>query len=473
VNITDLYGTWVPLTLFNWTFAQNCGDSALMISTTFQLGTNGSYVEKFLVGSGNLTDEEDFMKSVVLAIETLGDMTIDYDYEKENETISVPVPSASNLPPIPSSVESPEPDNVIVPAQQPEVQNPDDGPVPEPEMNQEPEPEMNQEPEPEMNQEPEPEINQEPEPEMNQEPEPVMNQEPEPEMNQEPEPEPVMNQEPEPMIVNVPGFAQPTTEEPAPSSQNPDDVPVSDPVINISGEKRSLIVLLPPNNATLPPLTPDNVNNSTEQVPSPSINNSTLNATTNFTSQWVHVFFTPKTFNVTILSNETDIYYIKNGPCMPLINYWKNVTLGCPCNGTWNNTGYYNSSSKCFEGGRQITPSLCPNNTCHEAFFLNDTTIYANLRLNTTTWSNGTIANKTVEITKLSPYKDIGYAYDEKDIIAVFLLSNGTDVSLPLVSAVETDMNETLNDSGSVTLPLTSLVTIMFAFLLIMYENTQ
>jgi len=300
-----------------------------------------------------------------------------------------------------------------------------------------------------------------------------MNQEPEPEMNQEPEPKPVMNQEPEPMIVNVPGFAQPTTEEPAPSSQNPDDVPVSDPVINISGEKRSLIVILPPNNATLPPLTPDNVNNSTEQVPSPSMNNSTLNATTNFTSQWVHVFFTPKTFNVTILSNETDIYYIKNGPCMPLINYWKNVTLGCPCNGTWNNTGYYNSSSKCFEGGRQITPSLCPNNTCHEAFFLNDTTIYANLRLNTTTWSNGTIANKTVEITKLSPYKDIGYAYDEKDIIAVFLLSNGTDVSLPLVSAVETDMNETLNDSGSVTLPLTSLVTIMFAFLLIMYENTQ
>jgi hypothetical protein len=421
-----------------------------MISTTFQLGTNGTYVEKFLIGSGNLTDEEDFMKSVVLAIETLGEMYIDYDYEMENDTISVvPVPE-SNLNPNPS-VKSPEPDNVIVPAPvQPEVQN-----------------------QPEMNQAPEPEMNQEPGPVMNQEPGPVMNQAPEPVMNQEPGP--VMNQEPESVIVPVPGFAQPTNEEPAPSSQNPEGG-------SVPGPMKKRVVGLPTNNDTLIPV--DNTN-STEQVPSPSINNSTLNATTttnftsnanittNFTSQWVHVYFTPKTFNVTILSNETDIYYIKNGPCMPLINYWNHVTLGCPCNSTWNNTGYYNSTSKCFEGGRQITPSLCPNNTCHEAFFLNDTTIYANLRLNTTTWSNGTIANKTAEITKLSPYKDIGYAYDEKDIIAVFLLSNGTEVSLPSVEEVTGPMNDTANDSGSVSLPITSLVTMMFAFLLIMYENTQ
>jgi len=227
------------------------------------------------------------------------------------------------------------------------------------------------------------------------------------------------------------------------------------------------------NNTGLPPFPALNVTNSTEQVPSPSINNSTMNATTtNFTSQWVHVFFTPKTFNVTILSNETDIYYIKNGPCMPIIDYWKDVTLGCPCNGTWNNTGYYNSSSKCYEGGRQITPSLCPNNTCQESFFLNDTTIYANLRLNTTTWSNGTVANKTLEITKVSLFKEIGYAYGEKDIIAVFLLSNGTE--LPIVTEITgPDMNETEKDSGSVSLPLTSVVTMMFAFLLIMYENAQ
>jgi len=159
---------------------------------------------------------------------------------------------------------------------------------------------------------------------------------------------------------------------------------------------------------------------------------------------------------------------------MPLIDYWKDVILGCPCNGTWNNTGYYNSSSKSFEGGRQITPSLCPNNTCHEAFFLNDTIIYANLRLNTTTWSNGTIANKTIEITKVSPFKDIGYAYGEMDVIAVFLWSNGTvNASLPSVSVVTKPMNETVNYSGSVSLPLTSVVTMMFAFLLIMYENTQ
>jgi len=304
------------------------------------------------------------------------------------------------------------------------------------------------------------------------EPEPVMNQEPEPEpvMNQEPEPvpEPVMNQEPEsvpePTVVVVP--VAPTNEEPAPSPQNPEPMSISPGVINFGKKRVDIAVIVPTINSTVPV--------DPEQVPSPSINNSTLNVTTNFTSQWVHVFFTPKTFNVTILSNITDIYYIRNGPCMPLIDYWKDVFLGCPCNGTWNNTGYYNSSSKSFEGGRQITPSLCPNNTCQEAFFLNDTIIYANLRLNTTAWSNGTIANKTIEITKVSPFKDIGYAYGEMDIIAVFLWSNGTvNASLPVPVVTRVELNETVNYSGSVSLPLTSVVTMMFAFLLMMYENTQ
>jgi len=372
----------------------------------------------------------------------------------------VPEPSSANLPPNPSSVQ-PIPDrNVPAPTMQPEEQNP----VPEPVINQGPNP-VDQAPEPVINQGPNP-VNQAPEPVINQGPNPV-DQAPEPEINQGPNP---VNQAPEPVIVNVPGFAQPITDEPAPSSQNPEVGSIPEPVINLRGKRA---ILPPPKNDTvLPPLTPaDNVTNSTD---SPSINNSTLNATTtNFTSQWVHVFFTPKTFNVTILSNITDIYFIKNGPCMPLLDYWKNVTLGCPCNGTWNNTGYYNSSSKSFEGGRQITPSLCPNNTCQEAFFLNDTTVYANLRLNTTTWSNGTIANKTVEITKVSPFKEIGYAYGEKDIIAVLLLSNGTDVDLPSVIEVTRDMNETLDYNGSMSLPLTSVVTMMFAFLLIMYESTQ
>jgi len=469
VNITDLYGSWVPLTPLNWTFAQACGNSTLMISTTFQLGTNGSYVEKFLVGSGNSTEEEDFLKSVILAIETLGDINIDYDYKKENETIRIPVPSASN-PSSNPSVEVPEPSIVNVPTPEPSRQpeEPEVVPVPEPVMNQSPEPV----PEPVMNQTPEPGTFEEPTP-SSENPEPV----PEPVMNQSPEPTNVpTTEEPVPEPTNIP-----TTEEPVPSSQNPEVEPVPEPMIVVNGRraKRVEISVLPPinntvnNNTGLPPLVPAlNVTNSTEQEPSPSINNSTLNATTtNTTSQWVHVFFTPKTFNVTILSNETDIYYIKNGPCMPLINYWKDVTLGCPCNGTWNNTGYYNSSSKCFEGGRQITPSLCPNNTCQESFFLNDTTVYANLRLNTTTWSNGTVANKTLEITKVSLFKEIGYEYGEKDIIAVFLLSNGTE--LPRVVQETSGKNETEKDSGSVSLPLTSVVTLMFAFLLMMYENTQ
>jgi hypothetical protein len=392
-----------------------------MISTTFQLGSNGSYVEKFLVGSGNTTDEEDFIKSVILAIETLGDLNIDYDWENETNT-TVPVPSSVSPSPNPSTVVILVPSIENVPAPMPS--NPE---VP-------PEPVMN--PEPGMAP-----INQEPAP-----------------SSEEPAPS---SQEP-----------APSSEEPTPSSQNPDVVPEPMPsgVINLSGEKRAN-ALPPLNNSTFPQI---NITISPEQVPAPSINNSTLNATTNFTSQWVHVYFTPKTFNVTIISNITDIYYINNGPCMPLMDYWKDVTLGCPCDSTWNNTGYYNSSSKCFEGGRQITPSQCPNNTCHETFFLNDTIIYANIRLNTTLFvENGTVANKTAELTKVSPFKEIGYAYGANDIIAVFMLSNETE-SLPSVpQTTYPDMNDTEIDSGSVSLPLTSIVTMLFSFLLILYENTQ
>jgi hypothetical protein len=427
VNITDLYGTWVPLTPLNWTIAQNCGNNTLMISTTFQLG-NASLVEKFLVGSGNSTDEEDFIKSVVLAVETWGDLAIDYDYDKEKQSNPLPAPPK---PVVKIPAPSPNPFTVKVPAPD-QIPEPSNLPVPEPVTKQ---PEFSVPvPVPSTNQVP----------------------------TSAPETDVIVNPVPEPdVIVNPvpePDMTVPSSSEPNPNgAQDPEPAP---------GMKRSTeqdIPILPEaDNSTEP-----------EPAPAPSLNNATMNETTNFTSQWVHVYFTPKTFNVSILSNETDIYYIKNGPCMHIIDYWENAALGCPCNGTWNNTGYYNESTKSFEGGRQITPSLCPNNTCQEALYLNDTISYANLRLNITTFvGNGTIANKTVELTRMSPFKDIGYAYNETDIIAVFLLST-ENITIPVPVVTAPEMNETINDSGSMSLPLTSFFSVLLAFLLIMYENTQ
>jgi hypothetical protein len=386
--------------------------------------------------------------------------------EPSPKPVKIPSPNPS---PNPFSVKAPQPDQIPLPM---------DMPVPEPGTKQ---------PETPL---PVPQPATKQVPKAAPVPEPVIVNVPAPSTN---EPSPSTVPEPtaqDPAPAPAPGMKRSTEQAPAPDAMNstlngtspspaPGSLNSTEPALNNSTEPAINNSTEPAiNNSTEPAInnsTGPVINNPTEPAPSPALN-PTLNATTNFTSRWVHVFFTPNTFNVTILSNQTDIYYIKDGPCMPIIDYWKNLTLGCPCNGTWNNTGYYNSSTKSFEGGRQITPSLCPNNTCQEAFFLNDTITYANLRLNITTFvGNGTVANKTVEITKMSPFKDVGYSYGAKDIIAVFVLSNENNtVSFPIVPVVtKPQMNETNYKAGSMSLPVTSIVTVMFALLLIMYESTQ
>jgi hypothetical protein len=408
----------------NCTDAQSCGNSTRKISTTFQLEANASYVEKFLLGSGDCAEKEDFLKSVIMAVETIGLLNIDYHYNENQPSSASPMPT-SVLPPNPKIGLVPEP---VVPA--PAVLR-----VPEPETVLEPEPESVPEPEPESGLEPEPE----PEPDTVPVPETVP--EPEPETVPVPEPETILAPEPQ-----------------MPSSE---PSPVSVPSLR-RALRRSMAQDIP----ILPPST----NNSTSNV-------TTSNATTtNFTSQWIHVFFTPTNFNVTILSNQTDIFYsaMKEVPCMPMIDYWKNDSLGCPCNGTWNNTGFYNESTKSFEGGRQIMPSLCPKNTCPEAFFLNDTVKYANLRINITDYKNGTV-DKTIEITRMSPFKEIGYAFGAEDIIYMYKLENeNTTFSSPVPEALEehTDYDDDMSD-GSMSLPLASMVTIMSVVLLMMYEYAQ
>jgi len=227
---------------------------------------------------------------------------------------------------------------------------------------------------------------------------------------------------------------------------------------------------------------------SPQQVPVPA----DLSTTGNF-SIWLNVFSTPLKFQITILNDDENLPYtgIQNGPCMPALQYWQNETLGCPCNGIWINDGILDESGSTSVGGRVIIPAQCPSSSCPEAFFINDTVKYGKVRLNVTVFENGTIINKTLEITKMSTIKEIGYAFGAADVVYLFRAGknyNGPVVDIPealnpspeaeqnpapyiTTPGVEPDAVEQ-GSSGS-TLPLATTITTIFVFLLMMYENTQ
>jgi hypothetical protein len=200
-----------------------------------------------------------------------------------------------------------------------------------------------------------------------------------------------------------------------------------------------------------------------------------VNETTN-SSYWFPIVFTPTNFRVTILSNESDIFFsYSNDTCMPIMDYWEDDIMGCPCDGAWNTTGYYDQTTNSFMGGRNITPSLCPPNTCQEMFFLNDTQKYANLRLNISIIDNGTVL-RTLEITKMSICKEMGYAYGDGDILYSFKWGQGRPMQMNL-----NDQNDVPKDNdghddddddsgyhhdGSALLPLSMIITITTAFLM-------
>jgi len=218
-----------------------------------------------------------------------------------------------------------------------------------------------------------------------------------------------------------------------------------------------------------------------------------------FESKWYHVYFTPTMFNVTIFnerdfyySNVTDFYYrnmtdlyvnnMTEGYCMPILDYWNNETVGCPCNDTWNTTGYYNSSTNSFMGGRQIIPGQCANDSCREMMFLNDTMKYANVRINITECKNGSVL-KTVEFTKMSYEKDMGYTYGVQDIGYIFgawkqneevhslngendTLVKTPEVALEMPLGSDNDTYDRSDVNGSYGLPMSTMITIIFIFLL-------
>jgi len=232
------------------------------------------------------------------------------------------------------------------------------------------------------------------------------------------------------------------------------------------------------------PLVPETLQPEISPLPSPQVP-----MPGNF-SIWLHVISTPLKFQITILDDDENIPYtgIQNGPCMPALQYWQNDTIGCPCNGNWVD-GIFDASSSSSTGGREIIPSQCPSSSCPEAFFINDTVKYGNVRLNVTFFENGTLINKTLEITKMSTIKEIGYAFGAADVVYLFRAgknNDGTVVDIPDAPTPEAEQNPApyittpgvepnaieQGSSGS-TLPLATTITTIFVFLLMMYENTQ
>jgi len=211
-----------------------------------------------------------------------------------------------------------------------------------------------------------------------------------------------------------------------------------------------------------------------------------------FESEWYHIYFVPMMFNVTIFndmdfyySNVTDFYYrnmtdlyvnnMTEGFCMPILDYWNNETVGCPCNDTWDTTGYYNSSSNSFMGGRQIIPSQCSNDTCGEMMFLNDTMKYANVRINITECKNGTVL-KTLEFTIASYDKDMAYNYGAENISYVFgAWAQKADVNtltiVPEINTDDTDHGDDNDANGSNGLPMSTMITMIFIFILRMIHS--
>jgi hypothetical protein len=297
---------------------------------------------------------------------------------------------------------------------------------------------------------------------------------PEPSEMLNPEPESMTNPVPEVITIGtIPVMVNPVPVlQTIPSPQSVPDMILSPETVTIPSPNTM------PNPNTIPSPQPNPQPNS-NMMPCPisSPNNSIpysdldmVNETTN-SSYWFPIVFTPTNFLVTILFNNTDIFYsYSNETCMPILDYWEDDILGCPCNSTWNTSGYYDPLTNSFQGGRNIAPSQCPPNTCQETFFLNDTQKYANLRLNISVY-NGTVS-RTLEITKMSICKEIGYGYDADDILYSFSWGQGQLIQInddnngPVV--VTTPGTTVTYSNGSDLLPLSMIMTIMSAFLLML-----
>jgi len=310
----------------------------------------------------------------------------------------------------------------------------------------------------------------------------------------QPEPQPFVQPEPQPFVqpsINpAPGQSDlsPAELNPSPYIVNP--VPEVNPAPATSDDGGLSPAELNPSPYIIIPLVPEVLPPQPSPQPAvPSAGNFSI---------WLHVISTPSKFSITIIDDNATIPYtgVQDGPCMSALQYWQNDTLGCPCDGNWVGDGTYDVITTNTLGGREINPSTCPPSTCPEAFFINDTVKYGNVRLNVTVFQNGTIMNKTLEITKMSIMKEIGYAYGAEDVVYLFRAGanwDGTPVNgnapdtqtlspspegeqnpAPYITNPGMDPNPVgVGSSSGSTLPFATTIAMIFVSLLKMYENTQ
>jgi hypothetical protein len=318
-----------------------------------------------------------------------------------------------------------------------------------------------------------------------------VNFEPEPQIQIQPEFVPV----PEPELTFVPSI------NPAPESNQPAVIINPSPAVNpgpaINAPDTDLASVAPaqnndgkspaelnPSPYIIIPLEPEVSLIPIVQMPQPSQQPSTVPVNPGNFSIWLHVISTPLKYQITLLDEDEDEFVFTGTEtgCMPPIQYWQDETFGCPCNGNWFGNGTWNDASETFVGGRKIVPKDCPASTCPEAYFINDTVKYGNVRMNVTVFENGTIINKTLEITKMSPFKEIGYAFGAGDVVYLLRFGDmsqqypvntlpapeGENNPAPYVIKTPEQLVEPENSSGSL-LPLATTITMIFVFLLMLH----
>lgn len=417
----DITGPWVPANnnalQMNCSADQVCGTNTIARRSSYQFLPDASWVKRVLIGTGNCSSTDvDFIDNIILVVESYGALNVDLD-GMDNDSIPIILEP------------SPEPQIIVITTPEPQP-TPQTVPVTQPITN----------------------------------PVPVTN--PVPATN----PAPAMN--PAPAVNPSPATnPAPSTGDLSPAELNPSPfiiTPVSEP---------NNLNPVPGVNPAPAPMNP---------APSPQ---PTTVVSGNF-SVWLHVQSVPLKFQVTLIDEDENIPYTSNqsGPCMPAMAYWTDKTLGCPCNGNWIGGGTYNQSMTM--GGREIVPDDCLDSSCPENFYINNTILYGNVRLNVSVYENGTIMNKTLEVTKMSIFKEIGYAFGVADITDVYLMGtlgsdNGqtnqpspndqTPDGVPAPEGEENPAPFTPDDSSNSGTPLhlATTITMIFVFLLMMFENTQ
>jgi len=127
------------------------------------------------------------------------------------------------------------------------------------------------------------------------------------------------------------------------------------------------------------------------------------------------LIYTASIFRGTLAKTNKDHFYtagvdvmgVQVGPCTDVQAYLNNATVGCPCNGTWNQSAF--TLNMTSPATRIINKTLCVeangNSTCPENFFFNTNSRYGSYRV----FNNSANTSRILEITRPSLNSTAGY----------------------------------------------------------------